>query len=125
MVKRKIIFSIVSLFLALALLAPNFTFAHPGRTDSSGCHTCRTNCPNWGLSYGEYHCHRAKTLPQPLEPIKRPRGIDGGSGYVSPAPEYKTPSNTLKKTENVKVASETNINAEKKSWVIKLFTWLF
>lgn len=31
--------------------------AHPGRTDSSGCHTCRTNCERWGLSYGEYHCH--------------------------------------------------------------------
>ncbi len=31
--------------------------AHPGRTDSRGCHTCRTNCANWGLSYGQYHCH--------------------------------------------------------------------
>lgn len=34
--------------------------AHPGNTDSSGCHTCRTNCPSWGLSYGEYHCHNSK-----------------------------------------------------------------
>ncbi len=31
--------------------------AHPGRTDAFGCHTCRTNCPSWGLLYGEYHCH--------------------------------------------------------------------
>jgi hypothetical protein len=31
--------------------------AHPGRTDASGGHTCRTNCENWGLSYGEYHYH--------------------------------------------------------------------
>jgi len=31
--------------------------AHPGGTDASGCHYCWTNCPEWGLSYGEYHCH--------------------------------------------------------------------
>lgn len=31
--------------------------AHPGRTDSSGGHTCRTNCGSWGLEYGEYHHH--------------------------------------------------------------------
>lgn len=31
--------------------------AHPGRTDSRGCHTCRTNCAKWGLSTGQYHCH--------------------------------------------------------------------
>lgn len=35
--------------------------AHPGRTDSSGCHTCRTNCPKWGLRYGQYHCHGGGT----------------------------------------------------------------
>lgn len=52
------------LFLALIgllffLLVPQ-TFAHPGRTDSLGCHTCRTNCPRWGLYYGQYHCHNSK-----------------------------------------------------------------
>ena len=31
--------------------------AHPGRTDSSGGHTCRTNCESYGLDYGEYHYH--------------------------------------------------------------------
>ncbi|MDH4619667.1 YHYH domain-containing protein [Brevibacillus sp. AY1] len=31
--------------------------AHPGRTDSNGGHTCRTNCEKWGLSYGQYHYH--------------------------------------------------------------------
>ena len=39
---------------------------HPGRTDGSGCHTCRTNCGRWGLSYGEYHCHR------PVSPTRTP-----------------------------------------------------
>ena len=44
---------------ALLLVLPTSTSiqAHPGRTDSNGCHTCRTNCEKWGLAYGEYHCH--------------------------------------------------------------------
>jgi len=83
-------FLIISLLTVLFL--PTSVFAHPGRTDSSGCHTCRTNCPSWGLSTGEYHCHRAKALPQPLEPIKSTKGINGGAGYTAPAPEYKTPT---------------------------------
>ena len=36
---------------------PASTYAHPGRTDSSGAHTCRTNCASWGLGEGEYHHH--------------------------------------------------------------------
>ncbi len=43
--------------LFLLVFIPVDVFAHPGRTDSSGCHTCRTNCPSYGLSYGQYHCH--------------------------------------------------------------------
>jgi hypothetical protein len=39
--------------------------AHPGNTDGNGGHTCRTNCPSWGLSYGEYHYHNAKTYTTP------------------------------------------------------------
>lgn len=39
------------------LLLPSFANAHPGRTDSNGGHTCRTNCEKWGLEYGEYHFH--------------------------------------------------------------------
>jgi hypothetical protein len=31
--------------------------AHPGKTDGSGGHTCRTNCEQWGLDYEEYHYH--------------------------------------------------------------------
>jgi hypothetical protein len=50
-------------FLLLAI--PSSVFAHPGNTDSLGCHTCRTNCPSWGLYYGEYHCHEPKYYPPP------------------------------------------------------------
>lgn len=78
--------------LALLILAfPSVALAHPGNTDASGCHTCRTNCPSWGLSYGEYHCHRAKSMPQPEDPIKSHYG-PGGTGYTEPAPEYEAPS---------------------------------
>lgn len=50
---------VVECLIALVLLfiSPMIVLAHPGRTDSNGCHTCRTNCENWGLSYGQYHCH--------------------------------------------------------------------
>jgi len=39
------------------LLVPSLANAHPGRTDSNGGHTCRTNCERWGYEYGEYHYH--------------------------------------------------------------------
>jgi hypothetical protein len=72
---------IVNLFFTVPV------FAHPGRTDSYGCHTCRTNCAKWGLERDEYHCHNAKALPQPKEPIKSHFSETGGS--TTPAPEYK------------------------------------
>ena len=49
------------IFISIAMLVmPTNVFAHPGRTDSSGCHKCNgdnTNCAQWGLTDGEYHCH--------------------------------------------------------------------
>lgn len=59
--------TLILVFLAFLSL-PVATSAHPGNTDSSGCHTCRTNCASWGLSYGEYHCHNSKTISQPITP---------------------------------------------------------
>ena len=43
--------------LVIGVWLPADVSAHPGRTDSAGGHTCRTNCPSWGLAYGEYHFH--------------------------------------------------------------------
>ena len=45
------------IMIMIVALSPLCVDAHPGRTDSNGCHTCRTNCAKWGLSYGQYHCH--------------------------------------------------------------------
>lgn len=45
------------IIVMIVILSPLYVEAHPGRTDSNGCHTCRTNCAKWGLSYGQYPCH--------------------------------------------------------------------
>lgn len=55
---------LIILGLFCLLIIPNNVFAHPGRTDSSDCHKCNgtnTNCSQWGLSDGEYHCHSGNT----------------------------------------------------------------
>ena len=53
-----------SLLIALSFILCMFvsgvsTYAHPGNTDKNGGHTCRTNCPKYGLSYGQYHYHNS------------------------------------------------------------------
>lgn len=102
----------------------SFISAHPGRTDSSGCHTCRTNCTSWGLSFGEYHCHRAKSLPQPKEPIKSHRGDP--VGYTEPAPEYKIPSeDTAVPKINPKQASGASVyNSQDSQDDFSDFIWI-
>ena len=134
-------------------MLPNLSYAHPGRTDASGCHTCRTNCANWGLSTGEYHCHNAKALTQPEEPIRSHYG-EGGTGTTEPWPEYKTPKvevleekplvpqiKTLnKKPEEKPAVSQVQVQEEepivsvptltpkqpqKQSWFSRFFSWLF
>lgn len=56
--EKKIIFM---LFLITLLMNCNVVYAHPGRTDSKGCHVCKKNCDRWGLSYGQYHCHNGNS----------------------------------------------------------------
>lgn len=36
------------------------TFAHPGKLDKNGGHTCHTNCEKYGLKKGQYHYHKQK-----------------------------------------------------------------
>jgi hypothetical protein len=126
------------LILLVLFLFPFVSSAHPGRTDSAGCHTCRTNCPSWGLSTGEYHCHNAKAIPQPIAPIKSTYG-ESGTGYTSPAPEYQkgvvpTQASVKPKTETVQKTAHSKPIApqailetpvEKKGWVTRFFDWFF
>lgn len=103
----KISGTIIAVFLSLFLINP--VFAHPGRTDSSGCHTCRTNCSSWGLGTGEYHCHNAKAAPQPEEPIHSRYG-EGGTGYTVPAPEYKYKAPSVESSQPVADTTTSNTN---------------
>ncbi len=61
--KIKEIFYLVLISFFLSHLA----FAHPGRTDFNGGHTCNTNCAQWSLSDGEYHIHSPKNKEIKLE----------------------------------------------------------
>ncbi len=106
-------------FVTLLLLPP-IASAHPGRTDAYGCHTCRTNCAKWGLSTGEYHCHNAKALPQPLPPV-----TSHSNGVTEPAPQYAKPKveptvtpvqKPIVKTET-KVVPKKEVKVEKKTEV--------
>lgn len=93
MKNRRILYLFLgSLFLiGFSAGIPSAAQAHPGNTDASGCHTCRTNCPDWGLSYGEYHCHNSRGTSQPQTPIRSTWGANG-SGYTQPWPSYGTGS---------------------------------
>lgn len=103
----------IIIFFFFISFGPTVVFAHPGRTDAYGCHTCRTNCPNWGLSYEEYHGHRSKGLPQPEEPVKSHLN-KSGAGYTEPALDYKIPT-------KIKSVQETKQSEEiKKNWFRRL-----
>jgi len=85
----------IKLLLAFGILIPSIAFAHPGNTAADGCHYCRTNCDKWGVPWGERHCHRAKAVPQPSEPIRS--HWDSNKGYTTPAPDYAIPKAESKK----------------------------
>lgn len=123
------------LLLALVFIPISFAFAHPGNTDSSGCHTCRTNCSSWGLSTGEYHCHNAKTTPQPVKPVKSTYGANG-TGYTTLAPEYKQPAvirpvpaktqakaTTSIPTKNTPIITPIKVEEKKVSWFNRFINW--
>jgi len=48
-----------SMLLVALVFVSSPAYAHPGRTDANGGHTCYTNCEKYGLKYGEYHIHNA------------------------------------------------------------------
>jgi hypothetical protein len=66
-------------FLSIFIFVPT-VYAHPGRTDANGGHTCRTNCASWGLATGEYHTHGGGSST----------GSTGGS-YTAPVQEVVEP----------------------------------
>lgn len=116
--KKVLVFIITIIMFTFTL---NNVYAHPGRTDSNGCHTCRTNCAKWGLSQGEYHCHNSKattssTSKTTSKTVKTPKKssdtkiksitIDGKTQKITNNMKYETTNETLeiKATPNSKYA---------------------
>lgn len=114
MVGRKVAGFVPAMMVAVALVVtPGQPAAgHPGGTDSSGCHTCRTNCTEkYGIPYGDYHCHgggdggggggSATTGPPPTDPpateppATAPRTTSGGSRSTTTAPATTTTTDAL------------------------------
>ena len=83
---KKVYLIILLVTFLLYLPSHSVVEAHPGRTDSSGGHTCRTNCESWGLGYGEYHYHGGGGTSS---------GGSVGNLYTAPVQEVVTyPTNT-------------------------------
>jgi hypothetical protein len=82
---KKIIIFFISILLAISL--PIKIEAHSGGTDSSGCHVCRTNCAQYGLTTGQYHCH-SSSRPSTNTNTNRP-----SSNTTSPSTNNNVNSN--------------------------------
>lgn len=104
------------IMIMIVALSPLYVEAHPGRTDSNGCHTCRTNCAKWGLRYGQYHCHGKKnsstnsnisetTTTKVLDSNKNIKSIsiDNTNIEVKDTMEY----NTYSKVNNIDIILES------------------
>ena len=87
------------IIVMIVILSPLYVEAHPGRTDSNGCHTCRTNCAKWGLSYGQYHCHGKK---------------NSSTSTSSSNTNKTTTTKVLDSNKNIKSISIDNTNIEVK-----------
>ena len=83
------------IMIMIVILSPLYVEAHPGRTDSNGCHTCKKNCAKWGLSYGQYHCH-------------------GKTNSSSSNTNKTTTTKVLDSNKNIKSISIDNTNIEVK-----------
>lgn len=84
---------ILLFFLFFILVRPINLLAHPGRTDSSGGHTCKTNCEDWGLNYGEYHYHNG--------------GGSSSTTTTTPTPTYQPKIEYKNETKTEEIPFET------------------
>lgn len=111
-----IIILIVSIITAAA-------YAHPGRTDSKGGHTCRTNCEKWGLTTGEYHYHN-KT-PDQTTPVPTATTSPTVTSNLTPTPTMPEINSTPLNNQNTQIISSKQ---EEISWFEKkikaIFEWL-
>ena len=74
----------VKLVLLAVALKAGPALAHPGSLAADGCHSCRTNCAQWGEVAGERHCHEerqpSRVRQNGQSPARRPQAAEDGSG---------------------------------------------
>lgn len=77
--------------LIINMLFVSCVYAHPGRTDANGCHTCNKNCEIWGYEYSTKHCHNSSTSDQNATNNSSNEKNNSTNTYI------KSSDNTLKK----------------------------
>jgi hypothetical protein len=103
-------------FLLIAILSFfNFlSYAHGGRTDSNGCHNCRT-----GACAGTYHCHNGGTYvapnPQAQIIVQQQPTINQNQEYNAPTPINNPKLNPENDDNSIKEQKEEIINNQKKA----------
>jgi hypothetical protein len=100
-----------SAILLFLFLFTGSASAHPGRTDSSGGHTCRTNCESWGLDHGEYHSHGGYEAPEVEEPYVEPEQEEEYIAPLEEPTEEFTPEVVETATEPVVVSESSGDNS--------------
>ncbi|TPG69331.1 MBL fold metallo-hydrolase [Brevibacillus laterosporus] len=85
--KRSLLLVII---MAMFILPIGLSEAHPGKTDASGGHICKTNCAKWGLKDGEYHIHKDGKIIRPNQskpaPASQPKPQAVPATKQAPAP---------------------------------------
>ena len=69
--------------LLSSVLTASSSAAHPGGRAADGCHSCRTNCAQWGEVAGERHCHEerppSRVRQNGQSPARPPQAAEDGS----------------------------------------------
>lgn len=103
--KKNFLFIFVVCFMFLFI--PSKVLAHPGRTDSNGGHTCKTNCSKWGLSDGEYHYHSGNTYTNSKGQIFNSDGTMINNGGSSNSNNNSNNANNNNSNNQTTVSKET------------------
>lgn len=105
------------------LLLPYTASAHPGRTDSNGGHTCRTNCAKWGLKNGEYHYHNGGSTSNSSSGTSSSNSSTSKSSptkSVISTPEPKVDENQVKAENYYTTATDLYNSGDYKKAIIEL-----
>ena len=103
----------LKIFISISMIMlPISVFAHPGNTNESGCHYCRTNCAKWGLDNNEYHCHNGNTYTNSKDDIYDKSGtkISSGSASNENTTQKEESSNNNQQIEKPSTDTESNNN---------------